>query len=58
MNIGAAWKQMEAIRRQRWEQAIYFTPRHVPQTYPKSDEKRTDSNTKSCQIPAPPTDAK
>ncbi len=49
MDIAAAWKQMEAIRRQRWEQAIYPRPRHEPETYPKNDEKATESDTISCK---------
>ena len=49
MDIAAAWKQLEEIRRQRWEQSIYFQPRHEPETYPKNDEKATDSDTTSCK---------
>lgn len=45
MNIAAVWEQLEAIRRQRWEQAIYPRPRHEPETYPKNDEKATESDT-------------
>ena len=45
MDIAAAWKPMEEIRRPRWEQSIYPAQRQVPETYPKSDENATYSHT-------------